>query len=685
MLKKLFHLSLLMLALNSFGQHTISTDDEAYDLAQQAADSLKSNPEFSINLLSHSAKWYDKNPNSVNAAKTYNWLGYAYGYNGNIDSSEFYFQKSTICEINLQQYVNAIECQKDFIVGILLPEGQFEKALNLALKIKEKTKNVTDHRILYVTNELFISIYWDLDDFSKELLELAIETEELAYEIGDSIKMERSGFYLASAYGKNGKRHMAIDTYKRIVEIQLARGDNHVSAAYNNIGTQFLELDMFDSAIYYLEKGEHYSTLENRADGIAAARLKIGYAYGNMGQLDMSYKLCSEALQILKEANIIRRQEACSECIYLSLQGLGKKAEAFDWLLLHKELEDSLLSNAEEKELRTMQNSFNQEIQSLTDSLNFEYNQSLKEAEIESQNKRSILLYIGLGISLLFGAFILNRFRITRRQKAIIELQKVEVARQHAELQETHKEITDSITYAKRIQNAILPSQKIIKQLLPNSFVLYLPKDVVAGDFYWMNQTPTGILFAAADCTGHGVPGAMVSVVCNNALNRSVREFGLHEPAKILDKTREIVVNEFQKSDKDVKDGMDIALCHLSGKSLQFAGAHNPLWIIRSGEIIEIKADKQPIGSFDKASPFTPHSINLESGDFVYIFSDGYVDQFGGDRGKKLKAKNMRTIFQKAAQLEVEEQSQFLETEFLRWKSDYEQIDDVCVIGTKIL
>lgn len=684
MLKKLSIVLLLAATISSQGQTIVSSIEDAIYFSEKGRDSLQTNPIFSIDQLRLANTWFAHNPNSLHSAKNYNWMGVAFSNINRIDSAEIYFQKASISEVNLQNYVGALESQKDFIVGALVPKGKFQKALNLALKIKERTKNSTDTHLLYLTNELFINIYWDLDDFVKELLELANESEEMAYELGDSLKMEHSAFYLASAYGKNNKKMMSIQEYKKIVDLQLARGDLHVSAAYNNIGTQYIGLQMFDTAIYYLRKGEEYSILEDRPDGIAAARLKIGHCYGNKGDFNKALELCTEAFNILKSENITRRQDACTNCIFVSLEALNRKEEAYDWLILHHQLKDSLLSSAEEKELRTMQNTFNQEIQTLTDSLNFAHSQSLKEAEIESQQKRSTVLYIGLVLSILFGGFILNRFRITRKQKAIIELQKVEVARQHFELLETHKEITDSITYAKRIQNAILPSNDLIKQLLGNSFVFFLPKDVVAGDFYWMDKTKDGIVFAAADCTGHGVPGAMVSVVCNNALNRSIKEFGLTEPAKILDKTRDIVVGEFQKSGKDVKDGMDIALCKISGNQLMYAGAHNPVWIIRSGEILEIKADKQPIGAFDSAVPFSNHEFELQKGDHLYIFSDGYVDQFGGPNGKKLKAKKMREIFLAAAKLNIDQQSQFIEAEFESWKSDYEQLDDVCVIGIEI-
>ncbi|PJA07397.1 MAG: hypothetical protein COX70_06785 [Flavobacteriales bacterium CG_4_10_14_0_2_um_filter_32_8] len=261
-------------------------------------------------------------------------------------------------------------------------------------------------------------------------------------------------------------------------------------------------------------------------------------------------------------------------------------------------------------------------------------------------------------------------------------------------VEEKNKEILDSITYAKRIQSAILPPNKVVKEYLKESFIIYKPKDIVAGDFYWMEHKNGKILFAVADCTGHGVPGAMVSVVCNNALNRSVREHGLTDPGKILDKSREIVVQEFEKSDQEVQDGMDIALCSLSFESplegrergviLQYAGAHNPLWIIRNGELLETKGDKQPIGKFENVVPFTTHTFELQENDIIYIFSDGYVDQFGGEKGKKFKTKSFRELLLEICSNPMEEQKILIEKAFDAWKGSNDQVDDVCVIGVRI-
>jgi serine phosphatase RsbU (regulator of sigma subunit) len=244
--------------------------------------------------------------------------------------------------------------------------------------------------------------------------------------------------------------------------------------------------------------------------------------------------------------------------------------------------------------------------------------------------------------------------------------------------------VQDSIRYAKRIQSAILPPNREIDEKLPNSFVLYKPKDIVAGDFYWLESVDDTVLFAAADCTGHGVPGAMVSVICNNGLNRSVREYNLHDPALILNKTRELVVSEFAKSEEEVKDGMDIALCSLKGNLLSYAGAHNPLWIIRNGELLETKANKQPIGQFDLPEPYTTHTFELQAGDSFYIFSDGYPDQFGGEKGKKFKTANFKKLLLSIQEESMTRQKELLDKAFEDWKGDLDQLDDVCVIGVRI-
>jgi serine phosphatase RsbU (regulator of sigma subunit) len=255
-------------------------------------------------------------------------------------------------------------------------------------------------------------------------------------------------------------------------------------------------------------------------------------------------------------------------------------------------------------------------------------------------------------------------------------------------IEEKTTEILSSITYAKRLQQAILPSETTWKSHLPDSFVLYAPKDIVAGDFYWIEEINDLVLFAAADCTGHGVPGALVSVVCSNALNRTVKEFKITDPGSILDKVRELVIETFGKSEREVKDGMDISLCCLNLKSfeLKWAGANNPLWLIQAGkdEVIEIKGDKQPIGKYAEEKQFTTHAMQLSAGDLLYLFTDGYADQFGGPMGKKFKYKQMKDLIARISNSGMDEQKDKIAVVFSDWRANLEQVDDICIIGVRV-
>lgn len=294
---------------------------------------------------------------------------------------------------------------------------------------------------------------------------------------------------------------------------------------------------------------------------------------------------------------------------------------------------------------------------------------------------------------------------ITKNQKQRLEEVVVErtaeLRHKTEQLAEKNKEIIDSITYARRIQQAILPPDRYFHDILPGAFVLYLPKDIVAGDFYWLEQVNGKVLFAAADCTGHGVPGAMVSVVCHNALNRAVREFGIETPSDILDIVARVVEETFEKSEEEVQDGMDISLCAYDPAThiLHWAGANNPLWIVTGRTIegletqeytadghylYELKPDKQPIGRYAERALFTPHRLQLEKGDMLYLFSDGYIDQFGGEQGKKYKSKHLKQFLLTLQEAPPAAQRERLLAEFHRWKGQLEQVDDVCLIGMRV-
>jgi len=266
-----------------------------------------------------------------------------------------------------------------------------------------------------------------------------------------------------------------------------------------------------------------------------------------------------------------------------------------------------------------------------------------------------------------------------------------EVTRQKKEIEELLTEVTDSIKYAQRIQNAILPPRKYINKVLPNSFILFKPKDIVSGDFYWVEDKEGKTAVAAVDCTGHGVPGALMTVVGYNKLHEAMSEAKEYTAAAILDGLNRGVINTFSQGNEesDVKDGMDAAMCVVDykTKTIQFAGAYNPLYIIRSGsqEIEQIKGDKFPIGPFiGGIQNFQNHTIQLEAGDTVYVFSDGYADQFGGEKGKKFRYKNFRELLLGMQDKDMYEQKELLDTTIESWRGELEQVDDILVIGIRV-
>lgn len=324
---------------------------------------------------------------------------------------------------------------------------------------------------------------------------------------------------------------------------------------------------------------------------------------------------------------------------------------------------------------------------------------------------------VGLLVVLVFfGFYKIRTNQLRKRQKELeqtveertreVVIQKEEADKQREIAEEKNQEILDSINYAKRLQNAILPPPKLVEKWLKDSFILYLPKDIVAGDFYWMETLEVEgeelVMFSAADCTGHGVPGAMVSVVCSNAMNRAVKDFNLHDPGKILDKVVELVQSHFEKSEDVVKDGMDVALCVLNKKKkiVWFSGAHNPLYRVTSlgtsvdenlktiefgdRKLVEYKADKQPVGAFDNMKPFSTQEIKLNPNDVVYLSSDGFPDQFGGEKGKKYKYGKFKDFLLSMESENMDKQREMLNMEFESWKGEIEQVDDVCVIGVRV-
>lgn len=308
--------------------------------------------------------------------------------------------------------------------------------------------------------------------------------------------------------------------------------------------------------------------------------------------------------------------------------------------------------------------------------------------------------------SICFGIVVAGIYSYIKIRNANIQItqKNKEITNKNHEIEEKNNEIMDSITYAKRIQDSILPDSKM-KHLMPNSFVLFQPKDIVSGDFYWLKRVEEQLLFAAVDCTGHGVPGAFVSMVGFGGLNRAVNEYNLTKPNQVLEKLSEFVVDSFAKhQSKSISDGMDASLCALDRKTrvLQYSGANNSIYIIRKNEkplidingepvavkkldtLNELKSTRRPIGKTDNPIPFVNYSVQLEEGDTVYLFTDGFPDQFGGPKGKKYMYKAFKRFLIGIQDIPIAEQKDVLVNEYKEWANGYEQVDDICVIGVRV-
>ncbi len=270
------------------------------------------------------------------------------------------------------------------------------------------------------------------------------------------------------------------------------------------------------------------------------------------------------------------------------------------------------------------------------------------------------------------------------------QLASLEIARQKEELSAKNKNITDSINYAKRIQEALLPSEFLFRKLLPESFILYRPRDIVSGDFYWITEKESKIFIAAVDCTGHGVPGAFMSIIGYDLLKNITREQNIEDPAEILNQLNLGVSDTFSKqsTDYEIKDGMDASLLVIDriNRQIQYAGAFNPLYIIRNKQLIEIKGNRFAIGKIEgnEHKKFDLHVLDYEHNDMVYIFSDGYADQIGGPLQKKFKLHRFKHLLLSIHALPLAKQKDFLDETFLTWKGELEQVDDILVIGIRL-
>ncbi|MDF2436680.1 MAG: yrrB 5 [Bacteroidota bacterium] len=471
-----------------------------------------------------------------------------------------------------------------------------------------------------------------------------------------------------------------------------------VATCYNNIADSYHKMKDFPKAMVNITKAyEIYEEIGN-VYGMSLALNNLGDFYASSGQPE-------KALEYYKRGNEYSRQIKAGDRILSSLKGmsaaykkLGDYKSALSMYEEFQELNDSVYNIESSKQIAEMQARFDTEKKAKEIDL-LTKDKKIKESELTRQRLISWSVAIG-GVFVLLLALLAIRANIQKRTaNRLLEEKNQKIETAYNIIEDQHKDIKDSIKYAERLQNAILPTAAFNKHFGSNGFVLYKPKDIVSGDFYWVESVREGsiekILFAAVDCTGHGVPGAFMSIVGHNLLKQAVKEHHKTKPSDILNELNSGLSETLRQKEEEsvVKDGMDVALCSLyknddGSTILEYAGAFNSLWIIRSGheKIEEIKGDKFPVGIFigEKLREFSNHQMELYPGDSIYIFTDGYADQFGGAKGKKFKYKPLQDLLLSSQNKSMLEQKRLLEETIEKWRGNLEQVDDILVIGVKI-
>lgn len=548
-----------------------------------------------------------------------------------------------------------------------------------ALRAFEKLK---DMYFISLTYSQIASINYKLKnndkaiDYYKKALEVGIKNNHLgnvAYAYNN----------LGNIYSSNTKSlEMALEYYRRALAIRKQLNHEYeISPILSNIGSLYIDKKDYVNAERFIKEALVLNMKQKRDKSIAINYTNLGniaYEQNNYKQSDYYYR---EALKYLDGDFQIK------ELLYYNLGEvnvkLGNYQEALQFSDTCMTIKDSLYSREAIKSLNDMQVKYETEKTKL----------ELEKKDLESKNKQ-IAIYAALGgISLLLGLvfFIFRGYKNKEKSNLALEEKNKIITEKSKIVEEQHKDITDSIKYAERIQSAILPPDKLWREILPQSFVYYKPKDILSGDFYWIEETKTHVFIAAADCTGHGVPGALVSIVNYNLLNKAVLEKELTNPALILDQVNVWLTQALHQTynDANVRDGMDVSICAIDKKTrvMQFAGAFNSGYMIKDGHLTELIPDKKPVGAFieDDITSFTMKEFQLTGNESIYLFSDGYADQFGGPKGKKFKYKNLQNLLLEVQSKSFDDQKVAVKKAFEDWKGSYEQTDDVLMVGFRFV
>ena len=623
----------------------------------------------------------------------------------------------------------------DTISAYIKLESEPRKKFNVFLKVTDKaTLTINDYEkltktILELGKEekkesyalvIISSIYHNHNNIDKaiEYADMALKKAETDK---DTITLAYANLKIAGCFAEHGNIKKSLTYYRTSIlyydKLKPENSYNKLTEAYNSVGSLFKDKGEFDSSLFYHKKSlELAIKLKNRKQQ-AYSYNNIGLVYNKMKNLDKAlefYKMSADIKKEMKDYNslcgtiintaaVYKKAKRYEESLKAYETGISMAAEYKRGNFLLTGVNDLADMQRELKDYKSAANNY-AKYNRLFDSINkgkedkkleeisAKYESEKKDAEILKGrenikvqqtiiNKQKQFNYaIGAGLFLAFISIgvVLRSYRQNKKYSKNLALQ------QHL-TEEKNKEITDSINYAKRIQESLLTSHSLFKENCQDFFIFFKPKDIVSGDFYWANKTKDGFLVMCGDCTGHGVPGAFMSLLGISYLNEIVQQHQVHQPNLIFNALKSKVITNLNQKDEARKDGMDASMIKISGLKLEFACSHNPIWILRNNRIIKFKADKSPIGmGVNDDFTFTHNTESLVAGDCVYLFTDGYADQFGGAKGKKFKAKQLEAKMLEIVNLGMEEQKSKLEEHFNEWIGNQDQVDDVLVIGIRI-
>lgn len=615
-------------------------------------------------------------------ADAYSFWGMSCQEIGDYTTSIEKFEYSNVLSKELNN--EAQLCENDLYIGRNYESmGNNTKALeyylqglNIATRLKSQ--------VLITQANLFIGALYSEGVNETRGLEYLRKAAELAESMNDTSILINAYTYIANTHYYNKEYTEALKMYERIKGFCTSHGSkNTYAGTLGNMGNVYADMGQIEKAMELQQEAVRIFNEIGDKQGLTICYSAIGIDYLNLKQYDKALEYFNKSLPMAQEMQSLEDLIEIHENLSRLYEEKKDYEKAYENYKLYNKYSDSVYNSSNAQKIAEME-------------LSYQFQNKQKEAELlqeltDERSKRIVFAASSGGLILLVIVFLVVRAnRQRKRTNEQLTLSNNAIRMQKEELETHKKEITDSINYAKRIQESILPPDAYWKNILPDSFIFYRPKDIVSGDFYWIEQKNDSVCFAAVDCTGHGVPGALMSVVGFNLLTQAVNEIGLTVPGDILKHLDYGVTKTLRQSGdgKGVKDGMDLSLCTLNKITnvLQYAGAFNSLYYIKDGIFHEIKSDKFPIGvNLDgKVDNYTNHSVQLNKGDCVYLFSDGYADQFGGPKGKKYKYNQLKGLLHKIYLLPIQEQKQTLADAFDHWKGELEQVDDVVIIGVRI-